>query len=55
MSEPVSITVLIASVGTLLTVFFDKMKTSRCNRIICCGCCEIDRKVIDEQQQNRKR
>ena len=49
MSEPISITVLIASVGSLLLALCDKMRHSRCNRIICCGCCEVDRIVEDEE------
>jgi len=49
MVEPVSIAGLIASVGALIAIIFDKMKDSRCTRIICCsGCCECDRELTDE-------
>ena len=48
MGEPVSITVIIASIGSLIAICCDKMKSSRCSRIICC-CCEIDRAVLKEK------
>lgn len=47
MSEPVSITVIIASIGSLIAILCDKIKNSRCNRIVC-PCCEIDRVVIPQ-------
>ena len=45
MPEPVTIITAIAACGSLIAIIFDKMKSSRCTRIICCGCCEIDRDV----------
>lgn len=45
MSEPISIVTLIAACGSLITIIFDKMRSSRCRHIVCCGCCEIDRDV----------
>jgi len=51
MSEPISITVIIASIGSLCAILCDKMKSSRCNRIIC-PCCEIDRVVLKEPNNN---
>lgn len=42
------LTTAVASVSTLIAILFDKFKHSRCTKIVCCGCCEIDRDVIDE-------
>tara|TARA_A100000171_G_scaffold17367_1_gene15835 strand:- start:582 stop:740 length:159 start_codon:yes stop_codon:yes gene_type:complete len=50
MGEPVSITILIASVGSLIAILCDKMKNSRCSRIICC-CCELDREVLKTEEE----
>ena len=52
MVEPVSITVLIASLGSCIAIIFDKMKTSRCSKIICC-CCEIDREVMKKEEPHK--
>ena len=48
MTEPISIGILTTSVVTLISVVFDKMRSSRCRHIVCCGCCEIDRDIETE-------
>jgi hypothetical protein len=52
MGEPVSITILIASLGSCFAIVMDKFKTSRCSRIICC-CCEIDREILKTEEQKK--
>ena len=46
--DPVTVTACIASVGTLFTIIFDKMRNSRCTHIACCGCIDIERDVVDD-------
>ena len=50
MPEPVTIVRAISAIGSLIAISFDKMKASRCTKIICCGCCEIDRDVANTTQ-----
>ena len=53
MPEPVASITAIAACGSLIAIVLDKMKSSRCTRIICCGCCEIDRDVKDTTIQTQ--
>lgn len=46
--EPISIATFLASMGTLIAMVFDKMRNSRCTRIMCC-CCEIEREPVLEE------
>ena len=48
--EIMLLTAMLASVSSLIAIVFDKMKHSRCTHILCCGCCEIERDVIDNDE-----
>ena len=46
--EIMLLTAMLASVSSLIAIIFDKMQHSRCTHILCCGCCEIERNVIED-------
>jgi hypothetical protein len=50
MVEALSVATAIGAIGGLIAIVFDKMRHSRCTKVICCGCCEIDREIEDSAQ-----
>ena len=47
MVETFSAVALVAAVGSLLALFIEKIRLSRCTHIRLCGCCELERELVN--------
>jgi hypothetical protein len=55
MPEGVSVAVLIASLGSLITTLCMSCRKSRCRHIEVCGSClKLDREVINQEEEKKK-
>jgi len=50
--EIASISALLISIGALCALVMDKMRNSKCTRVLCCnGCFEIDRDLDNHDNE----
>ena len=47
MVEAFSAVAMVAAVGSLLALFIEKIRLSRCTHIRLCGCCELERELVN--------